>query len=233
MAKRTVKKTSAKTKKPKSPEQLAAQEAIQVNWELKGCLKNVQLTFLRAAKLLARVRDEKLYLAFHHPTIEAYADEHLSLRKSSLYKYLRAYDWVKAKHPDWLVKTPEGTMPDLNDIADLLQIEKELARTNLDPDKRKALEEMQKRAEKGELSKSELSALRKTTKRTPKEGYEGLLKKMYAARRQGSGMKTLPPDIMADIDRVIGKIKSLMAHDVAGFQRLSGLLGEDFAARIS
>lgn len=105
MAKRTVKKKSAKAKKatkPKSPKQLAAQVAIQVNWELKGCLKNVQLTFLRAAKLLARMRDEKLYLLLLHPTIEEYADEHLGLRKSSLYKYLRAYDWVKAKHPDWL-----------------------------------------------------------------------------------------------------------------------------------
>jgi hypothetical protein len=233
MAKSKSKSASGKPAKPKTAKQLAAQEAIQVTWELKGCLKKVQLTFLRAAKLLARVREEKLYLPMKHATIEEYAQEHLRLEKSSLYKYLRVYDWVKAKHPDWLEKTPEGDMPDLNDIADAIQIDKELARTNLDPDKRKTLDDMQKRAEKGELSKRELSELRKGTRRTTKQGLKGLLSKFYAARRQVAGMKALPPDILVDTDALIGKLKSLMAHDVAGFHRLNTLLGEDFAARFS
>jgi hypothetical protein len=209
------------------------QVAVQVNWELKGCLKNVQLTFLRAAKLLARMRDEKLYLLLLHPTIEEYADEHLDLRKSSLYKYLRVYDWVKAKHPDWLEKTPEGDMPDLNDIADTIQIEKELARTNLDPDKRKALEDMQKRAEKGELSKGELSALRKKTQRSTKDAQKGLLNKLNAARRQAEGMNSLTPDILADIDSAIRKVKSLIAHEIAGFERLDALLRKASSVRFS
>jgi hypothetical protein len=209
------------------------QVAVQVNWELKGCLKNVQLTFLRAAKLLARMRDEKLYLLLLHPTIEEYAEEHLRLRKSQLYKYLRAYDWVKAKHTDWLEKAPEGDMPDLNDIADMLQIEKELARTNLDPDKRRALEDMQKRAEKGELGERELSALRKRTQRSTKDALKGLLNKLNAARRQAEGMNSLTPDVMGDIDSAIRKVKSLMAHETAGFERLDALFGKASSVRFA
>jgi hypothetical protein len=81
-----------------------------------------------------------------------------------------------------------------------MQIEKELARTNLDPDKRKTLEKMHKRAEQGEFSKRELSGLRKNPRRTSKAGFKGLLNRLYTAHRLASGMRNLAPDIMVDID---------------------------------
>jgi hypothetical protein len=56
-----------------------AHVANQVTFRLKGDLKNAQIAYIRAAKLLARVRDEKLWQALRFPTIEEYAAKRLQL----------------------------------------------------------------------------------------------------------------------------------------------------------
>ena len=63
-----------------------AQRAVQITFVLKGHLKNMQLAYLRAAALLARMRDEKLYRALKHESLEDYADVRLGLQRAALYR---------------------------------------------------------------------------------------------------------------------------------------------------
>ena len=46
---------------------------------LKGHLKNVQVAYMRAAAMLTMVRDEKIFLALKHETIDDYAEKRLEL----------------------------------------------------------------------------------------------------------------------------------------------------------
>ena len=89
------KKTKAGKRKVPAQKNQRVQEALQVTWVLKGQLKSIQLSYLRAGKLLAYVRDNKLYDALHHKDIESYAEERLRLRRASLYRYLQIYEWAK------------------------------------------------------------------------------------------------------------------------------------------
>jgi hypothetical protein len=56
------------------PSLTPAQIANQVTFVLKGHLKNARIGYIRAASLLARVREEKLWKALGHATIEEYAE---------------------------------------------------------------------------------------------------------------------------------------------------------------
>lgn len=47
-----------------------AQRANQITFILKGHLKNVQVSYIRAAAMLAKVRDEKLYAALRHESLD-------------------------------------------------------------------------------------------------------------------------------------------------------------------
>lgn len=219
-------KQKRSTQKPKSAKQLALQEALQVNWELQGCLKNVQIAFLRAAKLLVRMRDEKLYLRMNHPTLEEYAREHLRLERSSLYKYLRVHDWVKANHPEWFDPKPGMYIPELTDIADIVRIEKELKKEDLSPEKKKALVGLRDEALKGRLRDGALSALKKGTRNSRKESLKGLIAKLQVARRVAVKISFLTPDIVAQIDAAIEMVRNLMAVKTASFERLDLLLGK-------
>jgi hypothetical protein len=222
-----------KSTKPKTAKQLALQEALQVNWELQGCLKNVQIAFLRAAKLLVRMRDEKLHLPMNHKTLEEYAREHLKLERSSLYKYLRVYDWVKVNHPEWLDPKPGMFIPELADIADIVQIEKELKREDLSPEKKKALNGLRKKALKGDLHDGALPALKKGTRSSRKESLKGLIAKLQAARRVAGSLSSVTPDIVAQIDAAIQMVRNLMAMKTASFERLDRLLGRGNGAYFS
>src|SRR6266481_3922758 len=61
--------------RPPSP----AQRAVQITFVLKGHLENVQVAYIRVAALLAKVRDEKLYRALGHATMDDYAAARLGL----------------------------------------------------------------------------------------------------------------------------------------------------------
>jgi hypothetical protein len=113
------------------------QEILQITWKLNGDLKNLQLTYLRIAVQLARVRDEKLHTHMDHADIQSWAWDHLGMSDTSLDHYLHVYDWVKANHPEWLEKKVKGRIPDLSDISDLEWIEEELKKKNLRRRRRK------------------------------------------------------------------------------------------------
>jgi hypothetical protein len=53
---------------------------------------------LRVAALLAKVRDERLFAALKHPSIEESAAKRLGLQRASVYRYLQIYDWAREFH---------------------------------------------------------------------------------------------------------------------------------------
>src|SRR5437773_11349284 len=76
-----------------------AQRAVQITFVLKGHLTNGQVAYIRVAALLAKVRDERLYRALGHQTMEEYAAARLGLQHSALYHYLQVYDWIVSRTP--------------------------------------------------------------------------------------------------------------------------------------
>src|SRR5881409_2752596 len=102
--------------RPPSP----AQRAVQITFVLKGHLKNVQVAYIRVAALLARVRDEKLYRALGHATMDDYAAVRLGLQHAQLYRYLAVYDWIREFHHPWLARRPKGFIPELTDAQALM-----------------------------------------------------------------------------------------------------------------
>ena len=95
-----------------------AQRAVQVTFVLKGHLKNAQIAYLRVAKLLAKVRDEKLDRALGYEKLEDYAAARLGLQRSALYKYLQIYKWAREFHRAWLADKPKGFIPELSTMVD-------------------------------------------------------------------------------------------------------------------
>ena len=219
MAKRkTVKKTAKKETKTatsgkKGPPNVPpiVQEALQVTWLLKGSLKNVQIAYIRVCKLLAQVRDRKYWDALNHPDIEVYAQERLQLQRASLYRYLQVYDWMVACHPDWLEPHPKGFIPELSDATDLMWIEGELAKKDLDPKKRTALEALRKKGLDGTLKARDLIKFRRQYS-TIDTGIKLLLTKFRALRRETARYTTLPPEAIADLDAAIGVIEQAVAE---------------------
>ena len=102
-------------------------------------MKNAQIAYLRAAALLAKVRDERLYAALRYSTLERYAVTRLGLGKSSLYHYLEIYDWAREFHPAWLARKPKGFISELTDAYALMWIDRHLADTRLSADLRREL----------------------------------------------------------------------------------------------
>ncbi len=198
--------------KTKSPLQEKVQNALQTTWLLKGHLKNAQIAYIRVGVGLAKVRDEKLYEALHHPDLEDYAARRLNLGRASLYRYLQVHDWIKAYHKEWLEAKPKGFIPDLADVADLIWIEKELAKQNLSKEKKSALEKLKEKALSGELRYGDLGKL----KRRGHHGDDGLkafLARFRRLRNQGAGLKTMPADIVSDMDATIEKLVNLIATE--------------------
>lgn len=91
------------------------------------------ISYLNVGMLLTQVRDGKLYAALGHPDLESYARERLKLGRSSLYNYIRVFDWVAKAHPEWINPKPGTFIPDLGDASSLMGIEQELGRKNLSP----------------------------------------------------------------------------------------------------
>jgi len=184
--------------RPLSP----AQIAIQVTFVLKGHLKNARIAYIRAAVLLARVRDEKLWSALGHSTIEEYAQRRLGLRRSALYQYLQIHDWLRDYHPAWLVRRPKGFIPELTDAAALIWIEKKLRDRHLSESLRAELEALRKKGMNGTLTDEEFRRLRQRGRRvvTP---LRGLLARLRAARGVAARIPEVPPAALAALDTAI------------------------------
>ncbi len=179
-----------------------AQIAIRVTFVLKGHLKNARIAYVRAAVLLARVRDEKLWSALGHPTIEDYALRRLGLRRAALFQYLQIYNWLRDSHPAWLVRRPKGFIPELTDASALIWIEKKLRDRHLSDSLRAELEALRKKGMIGTLTDEEFRRLRQRGRRvlTP---LRALLARLRAARRAAARIPEAPPATLAALDNAI------------------------------
>ena len=187
----------------------AVQEALQVTWLLKGQLKSMQISYLRVGKLLVQVRDQKLFSALGHADMEKYAEERLQLGRASLYRYLQVYDWIGQSHKEWLEPHPKGFIPDLNDVADLMWIECELARTDLPPQSRTELEALRAKALDGRLRETALGSWRR--KRQPGDkGLKSFLSSARTLRRRGAALASMPADAITHLDAAIDIIKNAL-----------------------
>jgi hypothetical protein len=187
-----------------------AQRAVQITFVLKGHLKNIQLSYLRAAALLARVRDEKLYRALKHESLEDYAQARLGLQRAALYRYLQIYDWVRDFHPAWLARRPKGFIPELTDAYALMWIERRLRDPHLGEALRAELESMRRKALEGRLSKREFEALRHRG-RSGQTSLGSLLAALRALRRRATTGPDLPPAIVDGLDGLIRQVEAAVA----------------------
>jgi hypothetical protein len=192
--------------RPPSP----AQRAVQITFVLKGHLKNIQLSYLRAAALLARMRDERLYRALKHETIEEYAAARLGLQRSALFRYLQIYDWVRASHPAWLARRPKGFIPELTDAHALMWIERRLARPRLSESQRAELEALRRKALAGKLSEREFAEFRRKGQARP-TALMALLAGLKTLAQRASRTGGVPTsivdalrDLIRDVERAIG-----------------------------
>jgi len=201
-ARKASKRTRTLTEKGK-----ASQEALQVTWLLKGSLKNAQLAYLRVGKLLSQVREKRMYEALGHSDIEDYAEKRLQLGKTSLYKYLKVHDWVSRNHPEWLQPKPKGFIPELGDVAGLMEIEDQLQQKYVSPQKKIKLQALKDKALAGELKDSELNAAvkRSTVKVQTLDTFASDLRSL---RRKAAKVKGLPAEVIVHIDAALALLNN-------------------------
>src|SRR2546427_7571458 len=203
--------------RPPSP----AQRAVQITFVLKGHLKNVQVAYIRVAALLAKVRDDKLYRALGHTTMDDYAAARLGLQHAQLYRYLAVYDWVREFHRPWLRRRPKGFIPELTDAQALMWIEHRLADPHLSDGLRRELERLRAKALAGQLTLREFEEARR-------QGHEGtpplraVLRTLRAARRRLAAIPGLSAKPLATLDALIEEIEAAVAT-THGIARLAGL----------
>ena len=173
---------------------------------------------LRTGTMLARVRDEKLYLALGHPDVEDYADKRLQLGRSSLYRYLQIHDWVLKNHPGWLQKKPEGFIPDMNDVAILIGIDRDLSKKNVSPQKRKKLDDLKNKVMTQGSKRSELAKIR-TGNGSDINSLKSFLEEMQKLRSKGGKLSGLPEEVITYLDAAIGVLTN--EHTVARLTRTS------------
>lgn len=201
--------------KPAAKKKNPAQEALQVTWQLKGRLKSFRMYYLLIGAMLVRVRDERLFADLHHPTLEDYADKRLKLGKTSLYQYLKVYDWAKASHPQWLEPHPKGFIPDFSDVSDLMWIEEELKRKDLKNVDRTALEGLLKKGLAGELRQSDLREWRKKGKKV--DTLRDYLNKFRSFRTRCARISGMPPEVVKCLDDAIELLKNHQQVASCGF----------------
>ena len=202
-------------KEPVKASPAAVKEALQTTWLLKGHLKNAQVAYIRVGVLLTKVRDKELYKALGHADMVSYAKERLRLGRSSLYKYLQVHDWILEFHKEWLEPKPKGFIPDLADAGDLMWIERELARKNLDAKKRAELEELRKKALDGRLRKGDLGRWRRPGPRG-EDALKSFLSGLRLMRKRGSEIADMPAEVLSDLDSAIEILKNAHTLHSAG-----------------
>ena len=216
MAKRKATSTSKKNAK-KTPAQIAAQEALQLTWLLKGKLKSAQIAYLRIGEMLAEVREKEMFKVLHHDNLEAYADERLNLGRSALYQYLDIYDWVVECHREWLQPKPKGYIPVLTVANNLRWIERKLAAKDLDAETRTKLEELRARGLVGRLRPRDMKAFREWSQ-PDTNVLRTLLAKLRTLRRNSARLKSIPPEVLSKLDGAVEVVEHAMAAQKAGVE---------------
>jgi hypothetical protein len=183
------------------------QTALSVTREILKNLAILKKAFLRVVVLLGQVRDEKLYAELGYATIEAYAGAQLSIKRTVLQTYLRVYDWMRQTHPAWLKPGARLKLADLNDAADLIWIEKQLARENLPAAHKASLQDLRKKALDGTLRRSEVRAYKAKGNKIA-SGNRAFLAKLRRLRKYGAGLAGLPGGVITHLDDAIDLLKN-------------------------
>jgi hypothetical protein len=186
----------------------AAQRAVQITFVLKGHLKNVQISFLRVAALLAKVRDEKLYAALKHPDLEDYAAVRLGLRRASLYRYLQLHDWAREFHPGWLARKPKGFIPELTDAYALMWIDRRIDDADVSDDLRRELEKAKRQALAGRLSQRTFQELQGRAAGAVSP-LRRLLAALRSARQRATVVPGLPVDVREGLDTLVRRVEQI------------------------
>jgi hypothetical protein len=208
-------KTAKRKVVQKSARQIEVQLALQHTWLLKGQLKTIQMSYLRIGAMLVKAREDKMFATLGHADIEDYAEKRLNLGQSSLYQYIRVYDWAKAKHPEWLEKHPKGFIPELSDVADLMWVEEKLANPNLAGDTRSKLQALQAKALEGKLRQRDLREFRVKSK-AGTDPMKALLSSLFTLRRRCLRLKDIPPEAISKLEGVIEVVQNAQAVRKAG-----------------
>jgi hypothetical protein len=206
-----------------------AQRAVQITFVLKGHLKNVQIAYVRAAALLAKVRDEKLYRSLRHDSMESYAAERLGLQRAALYRYLQIYDWIRQSHPEWLARRPKGFIPELSDAFALMWIEARLRDDHLGSDTRAELEALRKKAPAGKLSQREFEEVRHRGRKR-RDSLRAVAASLQAIRRRVEVLDDLPIGWLGDFDSLVRRLGAASGA-VARVALLGNTGGTRLAAR--
>lgn len=201
-----------------APSGTLREQALSVTREIQKNLEILKKAFLRVVFLLGRVRDETLYAELGYTTIEAYAASQLGLKRSSLYAYLRVFDWIRQNHPAWLKPGAKVKIADLNDATDLIWIENELERESLPEPNKEALQDLKKKALAGTLRRNELRAY-KSHGNNMSEGVRAFLSKMRHLRETGAKLAGLPEGVLTHLESAIDILKSSVVANKAQAER--------------
>ena len=185
-----------------------AQRANQITWLLKGNLKNLQISYLRVGAGLAQIRDQNLFAALKHDSLESYAKARLGLGRAALYRYMQIHDWVREAHRGWLARKPKGFIPELSDTFALMWIERKLAAGGLDEAMRRELERLRRKALAGQLSDDEFEAVRGSACEETNP-LRALLTSLRAAEKRAKAVPSLPNGVLAEIAELIARVEAL------------------------
>ncbi len=188
-------------KKPLSP----AQVAHQLTWRVMGDLKRIQLTYIRVAIDLVKIRDEGHWKALRHPSIEDYAQKRLRLGRTSLYHYLQIHKWLKRDHPAWLAPKPKGFIPALTGASSLMWIENYLHDKRPSDTVRKELEATRRQALRGALTDDQFRALRARIHATV-EPLKAMLARLRSLRREADRVPRFPAAARAALEEAIREV---------------------------
>ncbi len=200
---------------PSLPTGISAEEITEF---LKGALQADRIAHIFVGRLLAKVRDNKLYAKLGDANLEAYARVRLQLGKTSLYNYLRVYDWVAQNQPAWLEPGPTTFIPDLNDLLGLIWIDKELGRNDLGSAAKAGLTLLKGKAMTGSLKDAEMTAFRDRTRNTAEDGRKAFLSRMRKLRTDGAELAGMPHEVISGLDELIAILKNAMAHPVLNLE---------------
>ena len=181
-------------------------EALRITKEIKRTLKDIAIGHIHVGLLLSRMRDEKLYTALGYKTLELYAQDRFGFESSTLYKHIKAYEWVRANQPGWLEPNPKGYIPDQSDLQDLCWIDRQLQKPKLTDTTRASLETLKAKAFEGNLRKGELDAFKRHGN-TQAEGRKTVISSVRALRKRCATLADMPPEVLDHLDAVIALLK--------------------------